>query len=693
MTRAAGAVWVLIVGSAASPATPAEDRSRPPAFAVSAERVTVDFVVRDRKDAILRGLSAADVEVYEDGVRQDVESLEFVERLDAGESAGLPAAAPTFVAVAFDRLSAPARSFARDAVLEYLGQLPAGDAWMGVFSIDRSISTLQPFTRDREAVRASLGRLSASAAFGGARQRDAVRKAYGGLATGFGQAHVAPAELAGEPECRDAEDEVVRRLKILDSRMTESFESLERDQQGFATTHALLSLIAALEPLPGRKAILLFSEGLVIPADVEASFQSVAAAANRANVSIYGADAGGLRATSGADETRRNIASLRTRLELQQGTGSPSTRGPTEQEATSSLVLLERNEDTLRFASGSGLGRLADLTGGFLIQDTNDLSAGLADVAEELGAYYVLSYAPRNQRYDGRFRAISVRVKHPHGRLQARKGYLAVKTALPVPALAYEAPALARLEAGSFPTELSVRLRALQFPEAPPVSVVPVVVEVAARGLQDLAIVVLVRDAERQVVAKMSQRYAPSRPSEPPETRPVLFYRETSLSPGSYTLEAIAYDARSGAAGAATATLDVPPADRGHLRASSVIVVGSAEKVGVGAARPLTYGDVLLYPNLGQPLRRDAGRPLTFFVTAWPATDRPGVDARIEVVREGRMVAATSATRLRPDADGRIQLASSLPIGTLAPGAYELRVRLSDGADEETRTTAVPIGP
>lgn len=191
----------------------------------------------------------------------------------------------------------------------------------------------------------------------------------------------------------------------------------------------------------------------------------------------------------------------------------------------------------------------------------------------------------------------------------------------------------------------------------------------------------------------MSQRYAPAGPSEPPDARPVLFYRETSLPPGAYTLEAVAYDARSGAAGAATSTLEVPPADRGHLRASSVIVVGSAERVGAGAARPLTYGDVLLYPNLGQPLRREGGRPLTFFVTAWPAAGRPGVDARIEVVHDGRTVAATSATRLRPDADGRIQLASTLPIATLLPGAYELRVSLSDGADEETRTTAVPIGP
>ncbi len=107
---------------------------------------------------------------------------------------------------------------------------------------------------------------------------------------------------------------------------------------------------------------------------------------------------------------------------------------------------------------------------------------------------------------------------------------------------------------------MPLRLRGLQFPEEPPVSVIPIVVEVPGRGLQDLTIVVLVRDASRSVVAKMSQRYALAGPGERPAEGLVLFHRETRLPPGSYTLEAIAYDARSGAAGAVTSTLEVPAA-------------------------------------------------------------------------------------------------------------------------------------
>ena len=175
------------------------------------------------------------------------------------------------------------------------------------------------------------------------------------------------------------------------------------------------------------------------------------AAANRANVSVYAADAGGLRARSSADETRRALDILRVRLDVMQA-APPATRGPSSAEQPDSgLALLERSEDNLRLASESGLGQLAFQTGGFLVHGTNDLASGLNRIEEELGAYYLLSYTPKKAGFDGRFRTTSVKVKRPHGRLQARRGYLALATALPTPLLDHEARALARLEAGPFP--------------------------------------------------------------------------------------------------------------------------------------------------------------------------------------------------------------------------------------------------
>jgi hypothetical protein len=251
----------------------------------------------------------------------------------------------------------------------------------------------------------------------------------------------------------------------------------------------------------------------------------------------------------------------------------------------------------------------------------------------------------------------------------------------------------------------------LQFPVEPGLSVVPVVIEIPAGALafrvdkkagtflQDFTIVALIRDGTGEVVAKMSQRYPLTGPMarlEDARNTEIHFYRETRLPPGSYRLEAVAYDALADAAGGVRASLEVPAAASGRLRASSLIVVRNAERVPADAPsvpRPLQYHDVLLYPNLDRPMRREASQELTFFVTAWPSLERPGVSAQVEVVRDGRKVATTPPARMLPDSDGRIQLASSVPMRSFTPGAYELRVTLSDGRDAETRTTAFPIAP
>src|SRR5512134_1828540 len=59
-----------------------------PTFPTQLEQVIVDVVVTDKKGVPIRGLTAADMTVTEDGVKQDVVSFEAVELPDK------PAAAP-----------------------------------------------------------------------------------------------------------------------------------------------------------------------------------------------------------------------------------------------------------------------------------------------------------------------------------------------------------------------------------------------------------------------------------------------------------------------------------------------------------------------------------------------------------------------------------------------------------------------
>ena len=245
----------------------------------------------------------------------------------------------------------------------------------------------------------------------------------------------------------------------MESRIIENFETLERDQQGFATINSLLAVITPMRNLPGRKTIIFFSEGLALPQSVQTKFPAVINAANRANVSIYAIDSAGLRIESGAAEAAREINSLANKRMQQTARGTDTIQSAPYTKA------LERNEDLLRLDPRSGLGQLADQTGGFLIHDTNDLKAGLRRIDDDMRAYYVLTYIPKNEDYNGLFRHIAVKLNRQNLEAQTRKGYYAVESVGQFPMLDYEAPAIAAShKARPNSNTTSLRAAALDFP-------------------------------------------------------------------------------------------------------------------------------------------------------------------------------------------------------------------------------------
>jgi VWFA-related protein len=67
-------------------------------------------------------------------------------------------------------------------------------------------------------------------------------------------------------------------------------------------------------------------------------------------------------------------------------------------------------------------------TGGDAIVNTNDFARGLAQVARDSSAYYLLAYESSHPD-DGKFHNVSVKVKRPRLTVRARSGYLAFKQA------------------------------------------------------------------------------------------------------------------------------------------------------------------------------------------------------------------------------------------------------------------------
>jgi VWFA-related protein len=137
--------------------------------------------------------------------------------------------------------------------------------------------------------------------------------------------------------------------------------------------------------------------------------------ANRGNVSVYTIDAAGLRVHSKDQETSREI----------QGMGNAGLKLNPDGSSQSNLHVLERNEDVLRKDPRTSLTLLADQTGGFLINNTNDLAKGFARIDADRRFYYLLTYEPKNTNFDGTWRTVSVKVPHRRVTVRARTGYLA----------------------------------------------------------------------------------------------------------------------------------------------------------------------------------------------------------------------------------------------------------------------------
>jgi hypothetical protein len=489
-------------------------------------------------------------------------------------------------------------------------------------------------------------------------------------------------------------------MQQMQSRMQETFEQLQRDQQGYATTNGLMALVNTMQRLPGRKAVIFFSEGLALPPNVQQHFRSVINAANRANVAIYAVDAAGLRAESTLAASRDEInARARRRMDnldrVMNNTDGPLTKG------------LERNEDLLQLNPQNGLSQLAAETGGSFIGNTNQLGPKLKEVDDDLSSYYLMSYVSANENYDGRFRNITVRLKRSGVDFLARKGYYAVPPTGSTPMFYYEALPLATLSRGTPPREFPMLVNALHFPENGRPGRVAVEVEAPASAFTfvndaekkvyttDFSVVVLVRDQQsHQVVDKLSYHYAlvgPSDGANALKKTKILFYRDINLPAGRYRLEAVAYDALSNKASVNHCALDVPDADEHAL--SSITLIQRAEQIKEKLESPFRLGEVLIYPNLGETIHKSA-KQMGFYFNVYPAKGAAEVpQLTLELLQKDKPLARLPLKLPPPDETGRIQYASALPLDSLSPGAFELKVVVSDGKKTISRSTAFTLEP
>jgi VWFA-related protein len=706
--------WLLVAllacasASATLPArqaAPVPSQSKPLTSGVTA--VVVDVVVRDGKGNPVTDLGKEDFQLLEDNVQQEITDSVVVmpgrgpSALPAVTSTSSPSTAaprPTadkpagenFLAIVFDRLSPEARGLSYKGALAYLDTLHDDD-FVGVFVADLGLKTVQSYTNDREKIRTAIydAAMNATSQFGPGAMRDDLANRNDRGEKHQGDAHPdVPVVASPESEGRPVDGRTIGAREIQAVQQT-TWETLMREEQGYATTNALLAIATGLGTLPGRKSVVFFAEAIAIPPAVLPHFRNVVATANRANVSFYTIDAVGLRVHSSDAATGRAVRAMG----LAVNTGQ------------SSLGMLEYNEEVMRKDPRTSLTLLAQQTGGFLVENTNDLSKAFRQVDSDRRFHYLLTYTPKNTNFGGEWRTIDVKVPGRKVSIRARAGYQALRAPANVPLLAYEAPALAALDRSAAPSDLPIRASALVFPVADGRSRVAVLASTSATRLTfkrddkahayrtDFTILARIVDARGNAVRKSSQPYRLTGALEQMEQAQrgdVLFFRQPLLDPGDYTLEVAVHDAFAGKAGVVRTPFAVPAGGADTLRVSSLTIVQRGERVPPGERQPdnpLYFGDVVVYPNLGEALVKPRDKALTFYVIVVPGV-MVTPHATLEVVR-GSDVVATSALRLpQPDLNGRIAHVAQVPLDRLEPGSYTLRLTIEDQKQRQIREAA-----
>jgi VWFA-related protein len=451
-----------------------------PAVKSETSAVVVDVIVTDRKGHHVPGLSAGDFKLYEDGIPQAIGSFSPPPAEGEHEPTSSTHAVPTPAAPAgtapTERAPAPqlitllidlgdlhpdSLKQACAAASRFAERTIAAGNLIAIYWVDTSLHLGVPFTGDRDRAFDILEKLSnrvPSGRFSVQEREQTQREVEQLAATSSAQLPQAPGGGSAPPDPAAAERDVLR-----------SWITTANALQARTVFVALRAMALAYRDLPGRKNLVVLSEGFLHAVDGGPQIQAVIDAANRANVAIYVIDGGGLglnaSGTNSAMSVEKPVAPT-TLYQLgvnQDALGTPSFGEGAPDRVTGGQDVFDRLQ-TLGSDSRADLGAIARATGGFLVQDTNDLGPALDRVEDDASEFYTLVYYPSNHNFNGAFRHIKVELAEPGGLPRYRQGYWAYPPGREVMMTPAAAQLLAAVQSGARKRSFVPQLKASAAP-------------------------------------------------------------------------------------------------------------------------------------------------------------------------------------------------------------------------------------
>ena len=625
--------WSAVVLAAPYSQQPASQQPLP-AFRSGVDVVQMDVSVLDKNRRPVRGLTAADFTVVEDGVERPI--------------------------VAFTPIDLPRSDDARPV------------SGIGRLTPDVTSNSLPPgrivvFLMDYEGAPGAM-RITA--------QRIGER-----LLDGLGPGDLAAVghTMFGRPQNLTRDRALLG--KAIESSMmgtTTLGSGFEQGvcQCGACRLDAITHIANALRDEPSRRKAV-FYVGTVFPLGITPTGQCYAIlkdatermlrATHAANVAVHALDPAGLEVASVGASERRSGAEAAT--------------------------LARQNRQGIMIRHGT-LRELADQTGGRAIVDTNGPQDTVRAILDESSSYYLLAFQRTTATADGRFHPITVKVNRPGVDVRARKGYYALPSAAASPSGA-DGLTIESLGASLLPdTGLPLAVSAAPFRAArgnKSAVILTVAVEAdrgesaasrppqtagAAPALESIEIVAGAFPVEGKGVDWNRQRFEATVPKADDTGVSYESVSTLELTPGPYAVRIAVRHANAGVAGSVHAYVEVPDFNKERLSLSGIVLHDRAARV---VSPPDTLGGVLASPPTARRRFAPADR-ITAAARVYQADRRAGaVSVSFRVLDRDEREVQTHRVNLEAGAfaNGAADVQFDLPLGTLPPGSYALVVEAS----------------
>ena len=661
--------------------------SQPVQLRVTVNLIQVDAIVTDSHGRQVTDLKAEDFELLQDEAPKQITHFSYVRaqsvtlpaaELSMPRKKGDPPAPPvrirpeqvtrTIVLMVDDLgLSWESVASVRQGLKKYVREMIQPGDLVALVRTSAGMGALQQFTADRRLLEAAI---------------DEVRW------LGYLKAGLSPFQPISDP--------VEKLMSVGDTRsvasgadmanrsraMSDMMTAQRRQIFSIGTLGALGMTIQGLRALPGRKSVVLLSEGMPlllrkdINKQVTDTLLKIADLANRNSVALYSLDVRALQAlqpTVGED-----IAYL-----------SPAMRDQR---------LQGRREGF--YGSQENLTTLAESAGGFAILDQNDLSKGIREVMADQSGYYLIGYQPDTDTFAPGgdrpvFRKIAVRVKRPGLRVRTRSGFYSIPDApTPVQPPGREEQLLAAISSPFASSGIGVRLTSLFSHHPTAGSIVRSFIHVDANGLTfgkkadgTLGAVVDVMGVsygrDSQPIDTVGQTFGMSIDDDQYESALqqgfVYTLDDPIQKPGVYQFRVAVRDSASERIGSASQFIEVPDIAKGQLAMSGIVLRS--------AGAPAHEEDLVEARSSPAVRVFRQGRPLTYACQILNhkldrKTGRPQVETQLRIFRNGQPVFEDRFLPVQLDDQQDLKRLASggiLQTGTaLEPGEYILQIIARD---------------